>query len=151
PSQDAIGAIGTVCQGLRSFSTNLSVGQQPCSLFMLLDLNGKEGSENENHDYYRPKFAWTGIRRVRLECIPALYSNAAAARSGRRLHESALRQPLLLRRGHPANRRRSALFARGCTTGLDAAWSNNCEHFTVPHFSGALRVADRSGGQRPCA
>src|SRR5216684_8660673 len=90
-------------------------------------------NKNENPDYHRPKSAWTHLRRVRSECVPALHSHVAAARPGWRFHESALRQPLFLRRGGPANCRRRDLPARTlCGTGLDAAWPGDREHFVVP-------------------
>src|SRR5207253_618868 len=67
-------------------------------------------------------------------------------------YEGAFLEPLLLRRGWSANRRRRAVSAwTVCAAGLDAAWPGDREHPVVPHFSCPFRAAAGSGGQRACA
>src|SRR5438094_283893 len=76
------------------------------------------------------------VRRVRSERVPPVHPDAATARAGRRLHEGAFCEPLLLRRGGPANRRRCALFAGTVRApGPDAAGPSDRKHITGSHLS----------------
>src|SRR6185295_5432147 len=96
----------------------------------------KRNQNHENSYYHRSESAWTHLRRVRPERVPSIHPPAAAARFGRRFHEGAVHEPLLLRCGGAANRWRSALVGRTlCCTRTDAAWSGDREHIVVSHLA----------------
>src|SRR5436190_4287900 len=107
------------------------------------------GNNNENPDHHRPESAGTPLRRVWSERVPAVHPDAAAGRPGRRFHEGALREPLLLCRGGPANNRRSDSVARTiCAIRPDTAWPGHRKYSIVSHLPPTCRIATGCGGWR---
>src|SRR3954466_2125487 len=92
-------------------------------------------SKYENPDHYCSEPPWAYLRRLRSKCVPAFYSHAAARRVGRRIHESTVRQPLLLRGGGIADCRRSTSAGREvCATRFDAPGSCDREHLMLSYL-----------------